>query len=103
MTETQVASPGRPRSFPLKANLNTNASGKVNGNGSGNGVIGGQSMSNGKATSGTSNKTETKYKHIAAAHYKSRSSVLSHDREVTPSFLGFRNLMIIVLGRDLES
>lgn len=39
----------------------------------------------------------SKYWHIAAAHSKARSSCLSHDAESNPSFLGFRNLMVIVL------
>ncbi|KAH8805579.1 hypothetical protein F5884DRAFT_736747 [Xylogone sp. PMI_703] len=38
-----------------------------------------------------------KYRHVAAIHSKPRASVLSHDSEATPSFLGFRNLMVIVL------
>ena len=41
---------------------------------------------------------QTKYRHIAAVHSKPRTSCLSHDSQTTPSFLGFRNLMIIVLG-----
>jgi hypothetical protein len=39
-----------------------------------------------------------KYRHVAAVHSKPRTSCLSHDSEVSPSFLGFRNLMVIVLG-----
>lgn len=38
-----------------------------------------------------------KYRHTAAVHTKSRPSTLSHDTTETPSFLGFRNLGIIVL------
>ncbi|CAG8980206.1 hypothetical protein HYALB_00012828 [Hymenoscyphus albidus] len=38
-----------------------------------------------------------KYRHVAAPHFKARTSCLSHDSDVSPSFLGFRNLMIIVL------
>ncbi|KAN0095372.1 MBOAT, membrane-bound O-acyltransferase family domain containing protein [Hyaloscypha variabilis] len=38
-----------------------------------------------------------KYRHVAAVHSKPRTSCLSHDSEVSPSFLGFRNLMVIVL------
>lgn len=40
----------------------------------------------------------TKYRHIAAIHSAQRSSFLSHDSEVSPSFLGFRNLMVIVIS-----
>jgi diacylglycerol O-acyltransferase-1 len=41
---------------------------------------------------------QKKYRHVAAVHSKTRSSCLSHDADVNPSFLGFRNLMVIVLG-----
>merc|ERR1712000_267131 len=40
---------------------------------------------------------QKKYRHVAAVHSKTRSSCLSHDAEANPSFLGFRNLMVIVL------
>ncbi|PGH13424.1 hypothetical protein AJ79_03703 [Helicocarpus griseus UAMH5409] len=40
---------------------------------------------------------KTKYRHIAAYHSKPRTSCLSRDAEFTPSFFGFRNLMVIVL------
>lgn len=42
-----------------------------------------------------------KYRHVAAVHSKTRPSTLSHDAPATPSFLGFRNLMVIVLGEQL--
>ncbi|PSR94231.1 MBOAT, membrane-bound O-acyltransferase family-domain-containing protein [Coniella lustricola] len=38
-----------------------------------------------------------KYRHIAAIHCASQPSTLSHDAAATPSFLGFRNLGLIVL------
>jgi diacylglycerol O-acyltransferase-1 len=38
-----------------------------------------------------------KYRHVVAVHSKSRPSTLSHDAKELPSFLGFRNLMVIVL------
>jgi diacylglycerol O-acyltransferase-1 len=41
----------------------------------------------------------SKYRHVAAYHSKLQHSSLSRDAEVTPSFLGFRNLMVLVLGR----
>lgn len=45
------------------------------------------------------NKTiQKKYRHVAAVHSKTRSSCLSHDSDAAPSFIGFRNLMVIVLG-----
>ncbi|KID86562.1 diacylglycerol acyltransferase DGAT2 [Metarhizium guizhouense ARSEF 977] len=40
---------------------------------------------------------QKKYRHVAAVHSKSRPSCLSHDSDATPSFIGFRNLMVIVL------
>ncbi len=39
-----------------------------------------------------------KYRHVQAIHSQTRPSCLSHDATVNPSFLGFRNLMVIVLG-----
>lgn len=39
-----------------------------------------------------------KYRHIAAVHSAKRASCLSHDSEASPSFLGFRNLMVIVIS-----
>lgn len=38
-----------------------------------------------------------KYRHVVAVHSESRPSCLSHDTTESPSFLGFRNLMVIVL------
>ena len=43
-------------------------------------------------------RTKKKYRHVAAVHSKPRASCLSHDSESAPSFLGFRNLMVIVLS-----
>lgn len=40
-----------------------------------------------------------KYKHIFAIHAQARPSTLSHDTTETPSFIGFRNLMVIVLSK----
>jgi diacylglycerol O-acyltransferase-1 len=40
-----------------------------------------------------------KYRHVAAVHREAHPSCLSHDSNASPSFLGFRNLMIIVLGK----
>ena len=41
----------------------------------------------------------TKYRHIAAIHSRSRISLLSSDHEGSTSFVGFRNLMVIVLSK----
>ncbi|KAF2788066.1 hypothetical protein K505DRAFT_329219 [Melanomma pulvis-pyrius CBS 109.77] len=40
---------------------------------------------------------DAKYRHVFATHSLERNSCLSHDAETTPSFVGFRNLMILVL------
>lgn len=40
---------------------------------------------------------KTKYRHVFATHSQSRMSCLTHGAP-TPSFVGFRNLMILVLG-----
>lgn len=40
-----------------------------------------------------------KYKHVFAIHAQPRTSCLSHDAQQTPSFIGFRNLMVLVLGK----
>ncbi|OWP01140.1 hypothetical protein B2J93_6590 [Marssonina coronariae] len=42
-------------------------------------------------------RMKRKYRHVAAAHSNPRTSCLSHESEASPSFLGFRNLMVIVL------
>ena len=39
----------------------------------------------------------SKYLHVTAVHARTRTSCLSHDSETSPSFLGFRNLMVIVV------
>ena len=38
-----------------------------------------------------------KYRHVAAYHYQRQVSCLSRESPVSPDFLGFRNLMVIVL------
>ena len=43
-----------------------------------------------------------KYRHVAAVHARSRISCLSSEAEQSPSFLGFRNLMVIVLSKSLS-
>ncbi|KAF4979490.1 hypothetical protein FZEAL_4349 [Fusarium zealandicum] len=57
-----------------------------------------QNRTNGNgATTGPPTKPGQKYRHVAAVHSKTRPSCLSHDSDAAPSFLGFRNLMVIVL------
>lgn len=43
-------------------------------------------------------KVKRKYRHVAALHSKSQPSCLSHEAQEVPSFLGFRNLMVLVLS-----
>jgi diacylglycerol O-acyltransferase-1 len=57
-----------------------------------------QNRTNGTATTGPPKKPGQKYRHVAAVHKKTRPSCLSHDSDAAPSFIGFRNLMVIVLG-----
>lgn len=45
---------------------------------------------------------EKKYRHIAAVHSRPKTSCLSHDSDAAPSFLGFRNLMVIVLSKYIK-
>lgn len=40
-----------------------------------------------------------KYRHVEAYHSELRHSSLGRDSGTTTNFLGFRNLMVIVLGR----
>ena len=42
---------------------------------------------------------DRKYKHAFAIHSKPRTSCLSHEAVEIPSFLGFRNLMVLVLSK----
>lgn len=52
--------------------------------------------------SDTVRRQQAKYKHIFAIHAHSRTSTLSRDAPTTPSFLGFRNLMVLVLSAFLH-
>ncbi|KAG5661564.1 hypothetical protein KAF25_005686 [Fusarium avenaceum] len=58
-----------------------------------------QNRTNGTATAttGSPKKPGQKYRHVAAVHKQTRPSCLSHDSDAAPSFIGFRNLMVIVL------
>ncbi|KAL1796749.1 hypothetical protein ACET3X_005289 [Alternaria dauci] len=61
----------------------------------------GKATSEPKANATTNGSTkrarDTKYRHVFATHSSSRTSCLSHDADKAPSFVGFRNLMILVL------
>ena len=67
----------------------------------GNGLLRKSDNANGAATGPSTRNTSSKYRHIAAIHSRARNSCLSRETEVTPSFLGFRNLMVIVLSTSL--
>ena len=64
----------------------------------GNVVSSNPSHANGIATGPRTRKISSEYRHIAAVHSRAHTSCLSRDAEKTPSFFGFRNLMIIVLS-----
>jgi diacylglycerol O-acyltransferase-1 len=56
-----------------------------------------------KTSEPTANSTaqrirDSKYRHVFATHSLERNSCLSHDAEESPSFVGFRNLMVLVLS-----
>lgn len=42
-------------------------------------------------------KVRSKYRHVAALHSKVQPSVLSHETPESPSFIGFRNLMVLTI------
>lgn len=48
-------------------------------------------------------KSPAKYRHVAAVHSRARTSLLSTDHEGTTSFMGFRNLMVLVLSKRPRS
>lgn len=66
----------------------------------GNGVQ--QNGRDSKHTNGSAHKRtrskDSKYRHVFATHSEARTTCLSHEAEDTPSFVGFRNLMILVLS-----
>lgn len=66
-----------------------------------NGSTGGPAEISADAADELRRAFRNKYRHVQAVHSQSKPSCLSHDTTETPSFLGFRNLMVIVLGRAL--
>ncbi|KAF2015276.1 hypothetical protein BU24DRAFT_421576 [Aaosphaeria arxii CBS 175.79] len=78
---TAMATPSVP--YPRDSSLST----KSNGN-----------NTTTKSERASSSKAQPlKYRHVFATHSLSRGSCLSYDAEKSPSFVGFRNLMILVL------
>jgi diacylglycerol O-acyltransferase-1 len=57
--------------------------------------------SNGTASTSRRSK-DTKYRHVFATHSLARTSCLDQDSEDSPSFVGFRNLMILVLSMHIS-
>ncbi|KAE8359787.1 putative diacylglycerol O-acyltransferase [Aspergillus caelatus] len=55
------------------------------------------SLPTGEASGVPKSKRRSKYRHVAAYHSKLQHSSLSRESNVPTSFLGFRNLMVIVL------
>lgn len=68
----------------------------------GNNVLSKPTHADGAAAGTNGRNISSKYRHIAAVHSRVRTSCLSRDTEQTPSFLGFRNLMVIVLSTCLN-
>lgn len=62
-----------------------------------NGSTNGHSSPTVSETCSKAKPRSSKYRHVTAVHSKQRTSVLSHDSDSSASFLGFRNLMVIVL------
>lgn len=81
-----------------KRAVNGTNNGKVNGNYA-NGDVVQTTTEEVKATDEAPRKVRIhhKYRHVAAIHSQPKNSCLSHDSTVSPSFVGFRNLMVIVL------
>jgi diacylglycerol O-acyltransferase 1 len=42
--------------------------------------------------------SELKYKHVLAIHSRTKPSVLSSDAEKAPSYMGFRNITVLMLS-----
>lgn len=74
---------------------------KTNGEKQSNGDKTNDNKSNDKKSNGAPRRRskDSKYRHVFATHSKSSTTCLSHESEDVPSFVGFRNLMILVLSR----
>ncbi|TVY17309.1 Diacylglycerol O-acyltransferase 1C [Lachnellula arida] len=78
-----------PADLPIKRSAHSHVNGKGNGNGFSQPP---QPLAQIRPSS-----LKKKYRHVAAVHSKPRASCLSHDSESSASFLGFRNLVVLVL------
>lgn len=92
LNSTHFTEDSGPESLWNFSNLQNLAENMVNGDKTGNGAV--------RPPKPLSLKggATAKYRHVAAVHSVQRASCLSHDSEAPPSFLGFRNLMVIVLS-----
>ena len=86
---------------------NSSASKRMNGNklqnGNGESRFGEEELPQTSTTEKPTKSIQKKYRHVAAVHSVVRPSCLSHDSDAAPSFIGFRNLMVIVLGEFAPS
>ena len=74
----------------------------IDSNGIGNGNGNASKHTNGSTHRRTRSK-DSKYRHVFATHSESRTTCLSHESDATPSFVGFRNLMVLVLSEYLHT
>ena len=90
-TTTAIVSSERPSTLTRRTSKKVNGSRK-------------QQLEAAKARAAESFRlyAQKKYRHVAAVHSTPRTSCLSHESPTTPSFIGFRNLMVIVLGKSIH-
>jgi diacylglycerol O-acyltransferase-1 len=98
MTTVRVSSLETPSDGVTHRRTNDKSPEKVNG--TANGASGGDPGPNGNADlmEQLRRSFRRKYRHVDAIHSVSKPSCLSHDATDAPSFIGFRNLMVIMLG-----
>ncbi|KAL1843397.1 hypothetical protein VTJ49DRAFT_1747 [Mycothermus thermophilus] len=88
------------RSLPLEGSIKAR---KAHDTKHPNGKLNGAAIHSDQTTADVDENAElkkafrNKYRHVQAVHSRSKPSCLSHDTTESPSFLGFRNLMVIVL------
>jgi diacylglycerol O-acyltransferase-1 len=72
----------------------------IDSNGNGNANANASKHTNGSTHRRTRSK-DSKYRHVFATHSESRITCLSHESTETTSFVGFRNLMVLVLSMSM--
>ena len=82
--DTHEDTPIRSRQSRIEGNGNGNASKHTNG-----------------STHRRTRSKDSKYRHVFATHAESRITCLSHESTETTSFVGFRNLMVLVLSTPM--